>query len=666
MKLTRLSAALSSAGLTAALVTACGGGGSGGPADNAGPATVDLRTYVVDGPVGNATVCLDKNDNGVCDDSEPTARTLPDGTAILKIDRDDVGKYAVVAEVGEDAVDADHGAVPVAYTLRAPAEYPGLISPLTTLVKVQMDATSSTLSVALRTLEDAASSSLDLLNDYTKGNDADEKANAILARLVVLAQQQSATLLKPAIGMPDSNGIAMSAASVSAAINRRMVDLMPTLLAASRSSDIRKAKRADREALLVAAAQDIVAAELGLTAQTLAVVLGTARNPDAGTPATAAQAAPGANLAWFSFSDAGNWTMRYFASTAAQSTPDANGKQHFTDNRVRAVNGTVQVWGATPAYTRTDAFFDGSAWTVCPTDFEHENTLRDAKGRSDSVYCNAYRSTNVRAVVDIAGKKMADVVNDVRAYPLPSTQGKYPHWGPEPTLLGTAVFPAGAKLIHQTGSQLATPDAYNTLASNTARTFSADIAAGGTPVFVNGMASQACGNVTSVNAASLYNEVSTLEELIAGNPGTPCIFESNANTGPRNEWWSQSTVSVGTLPAPAQANTYYRAVRDIRVAFGKGNSVTYFSCAVRDSDGSRRNCDAIGGGSFSIATVGDARVLRLAGISRETAALTYNRTFVERGGKVYYGYRDKLRTDNALRLNAVGMDALFAQLGISR
>ena len=556
--------------------------------------------------------------------------------------------------------------MPVAYTLRAPAEYPGLISPLTTLVKVQMDTTSSTLNVALRTLEEAAGSSLDLLNDYTKGSDADEKANAILARLVVLAQQQSASLLKPAIGMPDSNGNAMSTASVSAAINRRMVDLLPTLLAVSRSADIRKAKPADREALLVSAAQSTVADELGLTAQTLGVVVGTARSPDAGTAAPAAQAAPGASLAWFSFTDAGNWYLRYFASTAAQNTPDANGKQHYTDNRVRAVNGTVQVWGATPAYTRNDAYFDGSAWAVCPTDFEHENTVRDAKGRSDSVYCGAYRSTSVRATVDVAGKKMADVVSDIRAYPLPSTQGKYPAWGPTPTLLGTAEFPAGAKLYYQTSSQMAAPDAYNTLASNTVRSYPADIAAGGTPVYVNGVASVACGTVTSVNAASFYNEVSTLEELIAGNPGSPCVFDPNANTGPRNEWWSQSTASVGTLPAPAQANTFYRAVRDIRVAFGKGNSVTYFSCAVRDSDGSRRNCDAIGGGSFTIATVGDARVLRLAGISSEAAALTYNRIFVERGGKVFYGYRDKLRVDNAVRLNAVGMDALFAQLAISR
>ena len=71
-------------------------------------------------------------------------------------------------------------------------------------------------------------------------------------------------------------------------------------------------------------------------------------------------------------------------------------------------------------------------------------------------------------------------------------------------------------------------------------------------------------------------------------------------------------------------------------------------------------------GRYSIEPVGDACVMRFAGVPAEAAALTYTRIFVERGGNVYYGYRDKLRVDNAVRLNAQGMDALFAPLGQSR
>ena len=180
------------------------------------------------------------------------------------------------------------------------------------------------------------------------------------------------------------------------------------------------------------------------------------------------------------------------------------------------------------------------------------------------------------------------------------------------------------------------------------------------------VASVACGNVTAANAVSLYNEITALEQLVAGNPGKPCIYGANANAGPRNDWWTNSTMSIGQVAIAAPANTYYRAARNIRVAFGAGSSVTYYGCAVRNSDGSTRNCDAIGSGSYSIETVGDARVMRFAGVPAAATTLTYNRIFVERGGKVYYGYHDKLRVDNAVRLNAQGMDALFAQLGLSR
>lgn len=64
---------------------------------------------------------------------------------------------------------------------------------------------------------------------------------------------------------------------------------------------------------------------------------------------------------------------------------------------------------------------------VRPTGFENENTPRDAPGRNESSYCNnTVYSKSVRSSVDIAGKKMADVVSSICAYPLRSTQGSYP------------------------------------------------------------------------------------------------------------------------------------------------------------------------------------------------------------------------------------------------
>lgn len=95
-------------------------------------------------------------------------------------------------------------------------------------------------------------------------------------------------------------------------------------------------------------------------------------------------------------------------------------------------------------------------------------------------------------------------------------------------------------------------------------------------------------------------------------------------------------------------------------------NVNCYDCAVLNSDGSTRNCDAIGTGSRSIETVGDAPAMHSAGVSADAASLTYKRFFVERDGKVYFSYCDERRGDNAARRNAQGMDALFAQLGLSR
>ena len=651
---------------TVALLSACGGDDT---EDTLQPTTVDVTTTVIDGALRNATVCLDKNDNGACDVGEPSARTAADGTATLKVAPDDAGKYPLLALVGTDAVDAEHGAVTTAYSLSTPADKAAVVSPLTTLVKAQMGEAGLSSAAAAKLLTDVVGAGSDpaaLFADYTKGTDATSQGNAAVARLVVLAKQQAGTALASAIGKADIGGGTISSTDVDRAVNARLVALLPSLVDASTGSAVSGASTpAAKEAALNAAATSLVNTELALTVDSLAVVVGTAKAPE---PAGTAAPAAGATLAWLTFTDANNWYYRYFASTAAQNTPDAAGRLRYTDNRKRNVAGTVEVWGASPNWTRTDAYFAGGAWAVCPTDFENESTPRNAAGQSESFYCNnAYYSKSVRSSIDITGKTMADVVSSIRAYPLPSTQGSYPSWGPAPSLLGTAVFPADAKLLYQTSTQLSTPDAYNTLASNAVRSYSADITAGGTPTYdANGVASLACGNVTAANSAALTFEVGTLEQLAAGNPGHPCNFTPNASTGPRHEWWSNSTISIGQVAIPAPALAFYRAARNIRVAFGAGSSVTYYGCAVRNSDGSTRNCDAIGSGSYSIETVGDGRVMRFAGVPAEAAALTYNRIFVERGGKVYYGYRDKLRVDNAVRLNAQGMDALFGQLNLTR
>ena len=135
------------------------------------------------------------------------------------------------------------------------------------------------------------------------------------------------------------------------------------------------------------------------------------------------------------------------------------------------------------------------------------------------------------------------------------------------------------------------------------------------------------------------------------------------STGPRNDWWGQSSIgigSIGTAPVGGPQTAYFTTNTLLRAAFGAGNTVTYLSCQQRSNDGSPRNCEPIGTGTYSITTLGDARVLTM---TNSPASMAYNEVLVERGGKVYNGSQGKPYVANTMRMNKEATDALFSQLG---
>jgi trimeric autotransporter adhesin len=142
-------------------------------------------------------------------------------------------------------------------------------------------------------------------------------------------------------------------------------------------------------------------------------------------------------------------------------------------------------------------------------------------------------------------------------------------------------------------------------------------------------------------------------------------------SGMPNDWWGNSTLSLGKFgTAPVGSGVapgYYTTNTLLRVAFtGSGaNAVTYYACQERFNNGSTRNCTVIGTGTYTISTLGDARVLTLNNPPAQAAPLSYNRVYVERGGAVYVGYQNKLLVSNSARLNTTAANALFAQLGIT-
>jgi hypothetical protein len=666
MKLNRLNSLLAASGLISVTLAGCVGGGGDAPASSA--ASVSVPVTVVDGAIKNAVVCLDKNSNGACDSGEPSGITDVDGKVTLVVSADDAGKYPVLALVGTDAIDKDNGPVTVPFALKAPADATAVVSPLTTLVQAHIEISNTTTAAAVAAVKEQLGVTSDPMADFTKGVDAASQQAGTLARLVVITKQEQVTATA---GATASGGAALSAADIDAAVNARLLQLLPSLLAAATDPSVTAASTpAAKEAALLAAAQS-VAAEAGLTKDNVGTVVAATKQTPTGESAAVDNAA-GASLRWFSFTNINNYFIRAFVTSAEQAVVDANGKRHFSEYRASATNGVVLESGVDPAiannYPRNQIYWTGSEWFDCPLTFVSDTTPWNAQGESESLFCKSFQSKTKRSARDIAGVKMIDLVKEIRAYPLADSAGnKFPAWGPNPSdagviaALADKAFPASSKLYYVTSTPLVNPDVYGTLASSVAKVFPAAIA--------NGESAGCTTLRTTADSTTLQSDAATLDEMIARAPGTPCPNTVNtAVHGSANESWGPSTVGIGEVtvaPFSVPSNFYKNDVKRIRAAFGANNAVTYYSCLARATDNNPRNCTSIGTGTYSIEAQGDARVLRLGGAPAAAAGLPYSRIFVERGGKVYSGARDKPAVSNQLRLNGPAADSLLLALGIN-
>ena len=144
------SGAVAAWGVAAAcLLSACGGGGDGG----AGPATPDpgppaptgltLTGKVMRGYLQGATVCVDANDNLVCDGGEPSALTDAQGDWLLALDAAQAALLVntrLIAVVPAAAIDASTGApVGAEHVLLSRPFEAGRISYLFTPVRTRVE-----------------------------------------------------------------------------------------------------------------------------------------------------------------------------------------------------------------------------------------------------------------------------------------------------------------------------------------------------------------------------------------------------------------------------------------------------------------------------------------------------------------------------------------------
>ncbi|MEJ6005940.1 hypothetical protein WG899_10310 [Paucibacter sp. AS339] len=655
--------------LAAAALVACGGGSSSDPTPVTPTPikTTDVTVGVVDGPIQNALVCLDANDNGLCESTELQGKTDADGKVTLKVPDSDVGKHGLVAVIGTDAVDKDNGPVTTAFVMKTPADSSAVISPLTTLVQTHIESTGASTKDAEKAVQQQLNLNVPLLEDFSKKTDADNKLAADVARLVVVAKQNQVNSTNDAKA---SDGSALGKNEIDVEINKRLLALLPELIAAANDPTVLNAANKDDKAKAILDKAKEISDQSGLSKENVGSVVAIGKT--AGAPEEAASApSAGLSVRWFTFGDPGNYFYRSYHSTAAQNTTDANGKRHFTDFREEKVSeagvlksfrqfGISYDGRGDGSWKRNQTYWTGTEWFDCPAEFVNDATPWDKDGKSESLTCKAFKSKNKRVGSDIAGKTMLEVVKQIRAYPLFDSQGKFADWGPNPDTYASqlaAKFPANAKLHFYSGQDIFNPIGYNNTEADALRAYVAELA--------NGVQAK-CNSWTGSTDASLKAVATTLDATIAANPGKPCVYTPNKVThGDKLENWGASTLSIGDLKDTGYSapTAYYKSgVRRLRLGFGEPGKLNFFSCLARSTDNASMNCEKIGSGEYKIETVGDARVLSISGLPSRAAAITYERMFIERGGKVYFGFQDKLKQTNQIRPNKEAFEALLKAL----
>ncbi|KQW38584.1 hypothetical protein [Rhizobacter sp. Root404] len=473
-RFTGLKTALASATLLA--LGACGGG-----SDDA-PTTTALTTTVIDGAIGNALVCIDKNTNNSCDADETQGRTDADGKVTLAVPNADAGRCPLVAMVGTDAVDKDHGSVTIAYVMSAPADHATVVSPLTTLVQQTIASSGTGSADAARVVQEATGIQGSLYEDYTTAPAPTDGslAPATLARMVVVTMQQQAAALAPALGTTAIDGATITQADLDKIVQMKLLELLPSIVGAAADPAVRAAASpADAEAAIAAAVTALVASE-GLTAAGAVTVV--AVNNQAPAPAAAASAAASMQLMSLNYTSGTSYALRVLTSTEAQSAPDADNKVRYVDRRQRMVAGQLATWssGSDP-WRNADLNWNGSAWTSCPVNFESKSSVRDSLGANTYSYCDQRETgRSVRVSFEVGGKSMAEVYAQIRAAGYSNLEIT------DTAALGSAVFPAGSSVFYTTNTPVSEAISYYPSGTdnppglgNTVMQYSAEVAAGG-------------------------------------------------------------------------------------------------------------------------------------------------------------------------------------------
>jgi hypothetical protein len=351
------------------------------------------------------------------------------------------------------------------------------------------------------------------------------------------------------------------------------------------------------------------------------------------TVAPAARAAAtgvGSQLRGFTYADAGNYNARLFEGDS--SLTDANGYYAVTERRL------IRSGGQAVPFERNTLYWTGTDWYACPNDGVAVLTVK-ATTPFDSLFCKTYADERgADATLTLDGRSMADVVRDIRWYGSKDGSFDYAGWGPNPdvhTGLAAQVFPAGSTMSYRESLRKASPLAIATGAANVVRVPQSNL------------------------PFSRWPEAHTLEEMTTQYPGE---FRGSGLIS------TTTTLFVGSRTAAVAPGPDYTTLIEMRVAFDPATQTAHFYRNYRlRSNNAVTAFTRVLETTYSIQTVGDARILSFAALPQDFEAdFGYTRHFAEWGGVVLYAFKDAVPASpmHSIRLNGVAAQALFNVLGV--
>lgn len=168
------------------------------PAAALGGTTIDGR--VADGYLQGATICVDVNENGSCDEDEPQTISAAGGVYSLDIPEDAAGK-PIVADIPAEAIDEDTGE-PIGKKLvfSTPGDKPSFVSPITTLVHQELKNNPSLNSAdaeatVMETLGLPDDEETSLFTDYVAESDSNDESKRDKFRFIHQTARVVASML---------------------------------------------------------------------------------------------------------------------------------------------------------------------------------------------------------------------------------------------------------------------------------------------------------------------------------------------------------------------------------------------------------------------------------------------------------------------------------------